>query len=64
MSAERVAISRAGAIVMAEVPHDEVYEWVRMVGRAEKLSDIEQPWRDRIAEVMPTLRYNPYTPPR
>jgi hypothetical protein len=52
LTSEQIAISRAAAIVIADVPRDELYEWSKMVGRAAKLSDIPQPWRDRIAKVM------------
>ena len=56
LTSKQVAISRAAAVVMVDVPRDELYEWSKMVGRAADLSDIPQPWRDRIAKVMRSMQ--------
>lgn len=58
MTSKQVAISRAAAVVIVDVPRDEIYEWSKMVGRARKLSDIPQPWRDRIAKVMRDIQFS------
>jgi hypothetical protein len=50
LTAEQIAISRAGAIVILEVPFDRRARWGRMVGNAETLDDIPEPWRGKIAE--------------
>ena len=55
MTTEQIAISRAAAIIAIDVPRDELYAWSKMVGKAAKLSDIDQPWRDRIAKVMRSM---------
>lgn len=49
---EMIAISRAAAIVMSDVPFKKRQAWARMIGDADSLADIEQPWRDKIAAQM------------